>query len=161
MENRYRWIYRRWSISGFSCRIPGARPLIGELEFNRRDSCCPGGGSAAVAHAQNAASLPAVTPGEVKAALATGPTCKCPNVGEVEYAMKELGIKSFTRSLFVKRLGKVPGNDVYATLFLSLNKKAHALKRRFRFRPSTPRRQKCTRRPRTACTKSTASVRGR
>ena len=47
--------------------------------------------------------------------------------------MKELGIKSFTRSLFVKRLGKVPGNDVYATLFLSLNKKAPALKKKIPF----------------------------
>jgi hypothetical protein len=89
--------------------------------------------AAAVAHAQNASSLPAVTPGEVKAALATLPACKCPNTGEVVYALKELGVKSLTLKLLVNRLGKVAGNNAYATLVLSLNKKAPALKKRIPF----------------------------
>jgi hypothetical protein len=89
--------------------------------------------AAAVAHAQNASSLPAVTPGEVKAALATLPACKCPNTGEVVYALKELGVKSLTLKLLVNRLGKVAGNNAYTTLVLSLNKKNPALKKRIPF----------------------------
>jgi hypothetical protein len=80
-----------------------------------------------------AASLPDVTPGEVKAALATRPKCKCPNTGEVEYALEELGVKTLTLDPLVKRLGKVAGNDVFATLVLSLNKSSPALKKRIPF----------------------------
>lgn len=79
------------------------------------------------------ASLPAVTPGEVQAALATLPACKCPNTGEVVYALKELGVKSLTLKLLVNRLGKVAGNDAFASLVLILNKKAPALKKRIPF----------------------------
>jgi hypothetical protein len=80
-----------------------------------------------------AASLPDVTPGEVKAALATRPKCKCPNTGEVEYALEELGVKTLTLDPLVKRLGKVAGNDAFATLVLSLNKSSPALKKRIPF----------------------------
>jgi hypothetical protein len=78
-------------------------------------------GSAAVAHAQNAASLPAVTPGEVKAAQAMLPACGCPpNAGEVEYALKELGVKSLSLKLLVKRLGnataRTPAENLYHVL---------------------------------------------
>jgi hypothetical protein len=69
----------------------------------------PAVGSAAVAHAQNAASLPAVTPGEVIAAQAMVPRCGCPpNAGEVVYALKELGVKSLSLDLLVKRLVRQP-----------------------------------------------------
>jgi hypothetical protein len=79
------------------------------------------------------ASLPAATPDEVKAALATRPECKCPNTGEVEYALEELGVKTLTLDPLVKRLGKVAGNDAFATLVLSLNKNSPALKKRIPF----------------------------
>ena len=69
----------------------------------------------------------------MKAALATRPECKCPNTGEVKYALEELGVKSLTLDPLVKRLGKVAGNDAFATLVLSLNKKAPALKKRIPF----------------------------
>jgi hypothetical protein len=80
-----------------------------------------------------AASLPAVTPGEVKAALATRPECKCPKRGEVEHALEELGVKTLTLDPLVKRLGKVAGNGAFATLALSLNKNSPALKKRIPF----------------------------
>ena len=82
------------------------------------------------AAAQDAASLPAVTPGEVEAALAMLPACGCPpNAGEVKYALAELGVKSLTLNLLVKRLGKQVGNDAFAALVLILNKKAATLKK--------------------------------
>jgi hypothetical protein len=94
----------------------------------------PAVGSAAVAQTPNAASLPAVTPGEVKAVQAMLPRCGCPpNAGEVEYALKQLGVKSLSLKLLVKRLGKTAGNDAFAALVLSLNKKAATVKRRIPF----------------------------
>lgn len=50
-------------------------------------------GATAAAYAQTA-SLPAVSPGEVTAALSMLSECGCPpNAGEVKYALKELGVK--------------------------------------------------------------------
>ena len=66
-------------------------------------------------------------------ALATLPTCKCPNIGEVDYALEELGVKTLTLKPLVKRLGKVAGHDAFATLVLSLNKNSPALKKRIPF----------------------------
>ena len=83
--------------------------------------------------ATGASSVPTVIPGEVKAALATRPECKCPNRGEVEYALGELGVKTLTLAPLVKRLGKVAGNDAFATLVLSLKKNSPALKKRIPF----------------------------
>jgi hypothetical protein len=94
----------------------------------------PAVGSAAVAYAQNAASLPAVTPGEVKAAQALLPACGCPpNAGEVEYALKELGVKSLSLNLLVKRLGKQVGTDTFVVLVVSLAKKAAKARKRVPF----------------------------
>lgn len=92
-------------------------------------------GSAAAAKAQNAASLPAVTPGEVKAVLlAMLPACACPpNAGEVKYALKELGVKSLSLKLLVKRLGNQAGTDALAALAASLDKKAAPLKKTIPF----------------------------
>jgi hypothetical protein len=91
-------------------------------------------GSAAVADAQNAASLPAVTPGEikeVKAALAMMARCGCPpNAGQVEYALAELGVKSLNVTLLEKRLGKTVGIDAFAALAASLAKPAAKVKKR-------------------------------
>lgn len=90
----------------------------------------PAVGSAAVAHAQHAPSSPTATPAEVKAVLAMLSACKCPpNAGEVKYALKELGVKSLSLNLLVKRLGKQAGNDAFASLVLSLSKKAATLKK--------------------------------
>lgn len=51
-------------------------------------------GATAAAYAQTAPSLPAVSPGEVTAALSMLSECGCPpNAGEVKYALKELGVK--------------------------------------------------------------------
>ena len=90
--------------------------------------------SAAVAHAQSAASSPTVTLGEVEAAQALLPRCGCPpNAGEVEYALKELGVKSLDLNLLVKRLGKTAGTDAFVALAASLAKKAATLKKRVPF----------------------------
>lgn len=87
-----------------------------------------------MAHAQNAASLPPVTPTEVKTAQAMLPACSCPpNAGEVEYALKELGVKSLSLKLLIKRLGKQAGNDALAALAASLTKKAATVKKRVPF----------------------------
>jgi len=62
------------------------------------------------------------------------PACGCPpNAGEVEYALKELGVKSLSLNLLVKRLGKEVGNDVFAVLVASLAKKAAKVKKRVPF----------------------------
>jgi hypothetical protein len=91
-------------------------------------------GSAVVARAQNAASPPAVTPGEIKSAQAMLPACDCPpNAGEVKYALKELGVKSLTLSLLIKRLGKQAGTDAFAALAASLAKQAATVKKRVPF----------------------------
>jgi hypothetical protein len=75
--------------------------------------------------------LPAVTPGEVKAVLAMLSACDCPpNAGEVEYALKELGVKSLSLNLLIKRLGKQVGNDALAA---SLSKKAATVRKRIPF----------------------------
>lgn len=89
--------------------------------------------SSAGSSSTGAASLPAVTPGEVKAALAALPACKCPNIGEVEDALAELGVKTLTLDPLVKRVGKVAGKDAFATLVLSLNKNSPALKKKIPF----------------------------
>lgn len=91
-------------------------------------------GSAAVTHAQNGASLPAVTPGEIKAAQALLPECGCPpNAGEVEYALEELGVKSLSLNLLTKRLGKQVGTDTFTVLVVSLAKKAAKVRKRVPF----------------------------
>ena len=93
----------------------------------------PSAHSSVSSSSTGAASPAAVTPGEVKAAMATRPECKCPNTGEVKYALEELGVKTLTLNPLVKRLGKVAGNDAFATLVLSLNKSSPALKKRIPF----------------------------
>jgi hypothetical protein len=95
----------------------------------------PAVAAAAVAHAPNAVELPAVTPGEVKAAQALlSPSCGCPpNAGEVEYALKQLGVNSLSLKLLVKRLGKQAGTDAFVALVLSLTKKAAKIKKRIPF----------------------------
>jgi hypothetical protein len=87
--------------------------------------------AAAVAHARNADSLPAVTPGEVKAAQAMlQPECGCPpNAGEVKYALKELGVKSLSQKLLRARLGTKVGDTAFSALVDSLSKKAAKLKK--------------------------------
>jgi hypothetical protein len=81
-----------------------------------------------------AASLPAVTPGEVKAAPAMLPECGCPpNAGEVKYALTELGVKSLSDKLLRKRLGKQVGDDAFAALAASLSKKAATVRKRVPF----------------------------
>jgi hypothetical protein len=90
----------------------------------------PAVGSAPAAPAQNAPSFPAVTPGEVKAAQATLPACGCPpNAGEVKYALKELGVKSLSLNLLIKRLGKQVGTDAFVVLAASLSKKAATVRK--------------------------------
>jgi hypothetical protein len=76
----------------------------------------------------------AITPGEVKAAQAMLSACGCPlNAGEVEYALKELGVKSLSLNLLIKRLGKQVGNDAFAALVVSLSKKAATVRKTIRF----------------------------
>jgi hypothetical protein len=59
------------------------------------------------------------------------PACSCPpNAGEVVYALKELGVSSFSEKLLIKRLGKQVGTDAFAGLAASLSKKAATLKKR-------------------------------
>ena len=87
-----------------------------------------------MAHAQNAASLPAVTPGEAKAAQAMLPACGCPpNAGEVEYALKELGVKSLSQKLLRARLGTQVGDTAFSALVDSLSKKAAKLRKTIPF----------------------------
>jgi hypothetical protein len=117
--------------------------------------------SSAGSSSTGAASLPAPTPGEVKAAPATRPECKCPNTGEVEYALEELGVKTLTLAPLVKRLGKVAGNDAFATLVLSLNKNSPALKKRIPFPDYKSKTATTYAKSRTGCMRSTAPVSGR
>jgi hypothetical protein len=87
--------------------------------------------SAAVTRARSATSLPALTAGEAKALRAMLPACGCPpNAGEVEYALKELGVKSLSVKLLTKRLGKTVGTDAFAALAASLSKKAAKVRKR-------------------------------
>jgi hypothetical protein len=91
-------------------------------------------GAAASALTPNAAWLSAVTPGEVTAAQVMLPRCGCPpNAGEVEYALKELGVKSLSLKLLIKRLGNQVGTDAFAALVVSLSKKPATLKKRIPF----------------------------
>lgn len=109
-----------------------ARSSVGSSSTGATDAA-PAVGSAAVAHAQNAPSLPAVTPGEVKAVLAML-ACGCPpNAGEVKYALQELGVKSLSLNLLIKRLGKQVGTDAFAALAASLSKKAAKVKKTIPF----------------------------
>jgi hypothetical protein len=88
-------------------------------------------GGAAAAPALNAPSFPAVTAGEVKAAVAVLSRCGCPpNAGEVKYALQELHVSALRLNLLERRLGKQVGSDAYAALVLSLAKKAATLKKR-------------------------------
>ena len=106
-----------------------ARSSVGSSSTGATDAA-PAVESAAVAHVQNAASLPAVTPGEVKEALAMLPECGCPpNAGEVEYALKELGVKSLSQKLLRARLGTLVGDTAFSALVDSLSKKAAKLKK--------------------------------
>jgi hypothetical protein len=110
-----------------------ARSSVGSSSTGATDAA-PAVESAAVAHAQNAASLPAVTPGEATAALAMLPACGCPpNAGEVEYALKELGVKSLSQKLLRARLGTVVGDTAFSALVDSLAKKAAKLKKKVPF----------------------------
>jgi hypothetical protein len=112
-----------------SRQTASARSSVGLTLVGATDAATAG--YAAVAHAQNAASLPAVTPGEVKAAQAMLPACGCPpNASEVKYALEELGVKSLSLDLLTKRLGKQVGTDAFAALVLSLTKKAATVKKR-------------------------------
>jgi hypothetical protein len=84
--------------------------------------------SVGMGRAQDAASLPAVTRGEVKAVRAMLPKCGCPpNAGEVEYALKELGVKSLSQKLLDARLGTQVGDTAFSALVDSLSKKAAKL----------------------------------
>jgi hypothetical protein len=68
------------------------------------------------------------------AVLAVLPACGCPpNAGQVEEALKQLGVKSLTLSLLVKRVGKTAGNDAFAALAASLSKKAATVKKKVPF----------------------------
>jgi hypothetical protein len=90
--------------------------------------------SAGMGRAQDAASLPAVTYGEVKAVRAMLPKCGCPpNAGEVEYALKELGVKSLSQKLLDERLGTQVGDTAFSALVDSLSKKAAKLRKTIPF----------------------------
>lgn len=91
-------------------------------------------GIVSVTHAQNATFWTAVARGKVEAAQALLSACGCPpNAGEVEYALEQLGVKSLSLKLLVKRLGKQAGNDAYAALAASLSKKAATVKKTIPF----------------------------
>ncbi len=84
------------------------------------------------AESQARAAVPAHP--SVGSGSASGPACGCPpNAGQVEEALKELGVKSLTLSLLVKRVGKTAGNDAYAALAASLSKKAATVKKKIPF----------------------------
>ena len=100
----------------------------------RASAAAPAAASAAVAHARNAASFPAVTSGDVKAAQAMLPACGCPpNAGEVVYALKELGVKSLSQQQLRARLGTQVGDGAFAALVDSLSKKAAKARKRVPF----------------------------
>jgi hypothetical protein len=62
------------------------------------------------------------------------PACACPpNAGEVKYALKELGVKSLSLKLLIKRLGKQVGTDAFVVLAASLSKKAATVRKTIPF----------------------------
>lgn len=109
---------------------PSVRSSAGSSLTGATDAA-PAVGSDITAHVP---SLPAVTPAEAAAALAMLSGCGCPpNSGEVKYAMKELGIKSLSLNLLIKRLGKQVGIDAFVALVASLSKKAAKVRKRIPF----------------------------
>jgi hypothetical protein len=119
-------------VTAFAAVKPGVRG--GSAPSSAVPSRQTASASPSVGSSSTAASLPAVTPGEVKAAQAMVPACGCPpNAGEVVYALKQLGVTSLSLKLLVKRLGKQVGTFAFAVLVVSLSKKVAKVQKRVPF----------------------------